>query len=154
MDHLGVSAKGFGVLTTVEMIAASACIIPASHFADKYGREPFVIATFAFFTLFPVLLLFSAGFPMLLLAFTVRGLKEFGDAARKALIIGCCDAQRRGQMVGTYYLIRDLLVSGAALLGAVLWQISPRVNLISATATGVIGTLFYVLTLQKRTATD
>ena len=155
MDHLGVSAKGFGVLTTVEMIAASACIIPASHYADKYGREPFVIATFVFFTLFPVLLLFSAGWPMLLLAFAVRGLKEFGDAARKALIIGCCNPQRRGQMVGVYYLIRDMLVSGAALVGAALWQIGPRVNLVTAAAVGAIGTVFYVLTLEKRlSATD
>jgi MFS family permease len=130
-------------------MVASACILPASHYADKYGREPFVIATFVFFTLFPILLLFSVSMPMLLLAFAVRGLKEFGDAARKALIIGCCNPQRRGQMVGVYYLIRDLLVSGAALLGAALWQIGPRVNLISAALIGAIGTLFYVLTLQR-----
>ncbi|MBA3882524.1 MAG: hypothetical protein H0X73_07360 [Chthoniobacterales bacterium] len=30
---------------------------PAAHFADKYGREPFVIVTFGFFTLFPLILL-------------------------------------------------------------------------------------------------
>src|SRR3954469_14197116 len=46
MDNLGFSAREFGVLTTIEMIAATLCIIPASHFADKYGREPFVVATF------------------------------------------------------------------------------------------------------------
>lgn len=149
MDNLGLSAKEFGVLTTVEMIAATVCIIPASHFADKYGREPFVIATFIFFTLFPLVLLYSSTFSMLLLAFTIRGFKEFGDAARKALIIGCCDAQRRGQMVGAYYLIRDLLVSGAALLGAALWKFGPQVNFISATAIGALGTIFYVLTLRR-----
>ena len=149
MDNLGLTAKQFGVLTTVEMIAATACIIPASHYADKYGREPFVIATFVFFTIFPLILLYSTTFPMLLLAFAVRGLKEFGDAARKALIIGCSDARRRGQMVGAYYLIRDLLVSGAALLGAALWKFGPQVNFITASAIGALGTLFYVLTLKR-----
>ncbi|MDQ3118005.1 MAG: MFS transporter [Verrucomicrobiota bacterium] len=149
MDNLGLSAKQFGVLTTVEMMAATLCIIPASHFADKYGREPFVIATFVFFTLFPLLLLYSHTFPMLLFAFAIRGLKEFGDAARKALIIGGSDPRRRGQMVGTYYLIRDLLVSGAALLGAALWQFGPQVNFIGAAAIGAVGTIFYILTLQR-----
>src|ERR1051325_9153304 len=50
-------------------------------------------------------------FNMLACAFAIRGLKEFGDTSRKALIIGYSDPQRRGQMVGTYYLIRDLIVS-------------------------------------------
>ena len=149
MDNLGMSAKEFGVLTTVEMIAATLCIIPASHFADKYGREPFVIATFGFFTLFPLILFYSTTFPMLLLAFTIRGLKEFGDAARKALIIGCAAPSRRGQTVGAYYLIRDVLVSGAALLGAALWKFGPQVNFLSATAVGALGTIFYVMTLRR-----
>lgn len=149
MDDLGLSAKQFGVLTTVEMIAATLCIIPASHFADKYGREPFVIATFVFFTLFPLILLFSTTFPLLLFAFAIRGLKEFGDAARKALIIGCAEPARRGQMVGAYYLIRDLLVSGAALLGAALWKLGPQVNFISAAAVGALGTIYYIMTLKR-----
>jgi len=149
MDNLGLSAKQFGVLTTVEMLAATLCIIPASHFADRYGREPFVIATFGFFTLFPLILFYSTTFPMLLFAFTIRGLKEFGDAARKALIIGCAEPGRRGQMVGAYYLIRDLLVSGAALLGAALWKFGPEVNFMSAAAVGAFGTLFYILTLNR-----
>lgn len=149
MDNLGLSAVQFGVLTTIEMIAATICIIPASHFADRYGREPFVIATFVFFTLFPLLLLASGSFAMLAIAFTIRGLKEFGDSARKALIVGCADARRRGQMVGAYYLIRDVLVSGAALLGAFLWKFGPQVNFITATAVGALGTVFYVCTVKR-----
>src|SRR5712675_3795694 len=39
MDYLGMSGKQVGVLTSVEMMAAILCIIPASHYADKYGRE-------------------------------------------------------------------------------------------------------------------
>jgi len=149
MDNLGMSAKQFGVLTAVEMIAATACILPASHFADKYGREPFVLATFVFFTLFPIGLWLSSSFGMLVVAFALRGLKEFGDTARKALIIAYCEPQRRGQMVGAYYLVRDLFVSAAALLGALLWQFGPATNFFTAAAMGAAGTLFYLGTSRR-----
>src|SRR5438552_10704988 len=75
MDYIGVSAKQVGVLTTVEMLAATLCIIPASHYADRHGREPFVIVTFIMFTLFPVSLLMSRSFSALVIAFMIRGCK-------------------------------------------------------------------------------
>src|SRR5438309_10573522 len=40
MDYVGATAKQVGLLTTIEMLTAAICIIPASHYADKYGREP------------------------------------------------------------------------------------------------------------------
>ena len=149
MDNIGISAKQVGILTTVEVAAASLCIIPVSHFADKHGREPFIFVTFAFFTLFPLMLWLSNSFQMLLLAFTVRGLKEFGDTSRKALIIGYCESGRRGQMIGTYYLIRDLLVSTAAIAGAYLWKLGPAVNFLGATAFGLAGTIFYFFAIRN-----
>lgn len=152
MDFVGADAKQIGLLTTIEMLAATLCIIPASHYADKYGREPFIFVTFIMFTLFPVMLWFSGSFAMLVLAFAIRGLKEFGDTARKALIISYCDPQRRGQMIGAYYLVRDLLVSSAALLGALLWKFGPGVNFASATILGAIGTLYYLFTLRRAAA--
>ncbi len=149
MDYLGTDAKGVGLLTTVEMLAATLCIIPASHFADKYGREPFVFVTFIMFTLFPVTLWLSGSFAMLILAFAIRGLKEFGDTSRKALIISYSDPQRRGQMIGAYYLVRDLVVSLGALGGALLWKYGPGVNFITASALGAIGTIYYLVTLRR-----
>jgi MFS family permease len=149
MDDLGVSAKQIGILTTVEMLAATLCIIPASHFADKHGREPFILVTFVFFTLFPIALWISGSFSLLLLAFTIRGLKEFGDTSRKALIIGYCAPERRGQMIGTYYLVRDLIVSLAAILGAWLWKLGPSTNFLGAAAFGACGTIYYVVTLRR-----
>jgi MFS family permease len=152
MDYIGVSAKQFGLLTSVEVLAATLIIIPASHFADKFGREPFVIATFVIFTLFPVSLWLAGTFPMLIVAFAIRGLKEFGDTSRKALIIGYCEPLRRGQMIGTYYLIRDLLVSTGALVGALLWKLGPGINFVSATILGAAGTIFYICTLDRRSS--
>lgn len=149
MDHIGVSAKQFGILTTVEMLTATLCIIPASHFADKNRREPFILATFVFFTLFPLALWISGSFAMLLVAFTIRGLKEFGDTSRKALIIGSCEPQRRGQMIGAYYLVRDLLVSAAAILGAYLWKLGPATNFLGAAALGLCGTVYYFASTRR-----
>jgi MFS family permease len=153
MDYVGVNAKEVGILTSVEVIVASACIIPASHFADKHGREPFVLATFGFFTLFPVALWLSNSFMLLVLAFAIRGLKEFGDTSRKALIIGYCAPERRGQMIGAYYLVRDLLVSTGAILGAWLWKLGPGANFLGAAIFGVCGTVVYLIAFSwKRPA--
>src|SRR5262249_47357836 len=148
MDYIGVSAKEVGVLTTVEMLAATLCIIPASHYADRYGREPFVIATFIMFTLFPISLMVSRTFPALLVAFAIRGFKEFGDTSRKALIIGYCDPGRYGQTIGTYYLVRDMIVSAAAILGAYLWSQGAALNFMVAAALGIAGTIFYIKTVR------
>jgi MFS family permease len=149
MDYIGVSGEQVGVLIAVEMATAMLCIIPASYYADRYGREPFVIVTFIMFTLFPIALLVSRSFPALIIAFIIRGLKEFGDPSRKALIIGYSDSERRGQMVGAYYLVRDLIVSTGAILGAYLWKLGPGLNFVGAAALGLAGTIFYVRTIRQ-----
>src|SRR2546426_3049830 len=59
MNHGGLSAQQFGVLTAIEMVTAMLCYIPVARLADKYGQHPFVLATFVFFTLFPVSLLWA-----------------------------------------------------------------------------------------------
>src|SRR5207237_400598 len=149
MDYIGMTGRQVGVLTTVEMLAATLCIIPTSYFADRYGRERFVIATFIMFTLFPISLILSRSFPGLVIAFAIRGFKEFGDTSRKALIINYCDSQRRGQMVGAYYLVRDLIVSTGAILGAYLWNLGPGLNFLGAALFGIAGTIFYIRTIRR-----
>jgi MFS family permease len=149
MDYIGVSGRQVGILTAIEMLAATVCILPASYYADRYRREPFVIVTFIMFTLFPISLLMSRSFSGLVIAFTIRGLKEFGDTSRKALIIGYSESKRRGQTIGTYYLVRDLIVSTGAILGAYLWKLGPALNFLGAAALGMGGTIFYVKTIRQ-----
>ena len=151
MDNLGVSAAQAGMLTAVEMIFSIACLLPAAHLADRYGREPFVLGTFVFFTLFPLTLWAAGGLAMLTVAFAVRGLKEFGEPARKALIIGFCPAESRGELVGAYYLIRDLIVTVGSVAGALLWKIGgPSANFLTAAAIGAVATLFFAATLRQK----
>lgn len=143
MDSGGVTAQQFGYLVTFEMVTAMLCYIPVAHLADKYGRRPFVLITFVFFTLFPVTLLWAHDFKWLALAFVVRGLKEFGEPARKALIIGEAAPELRARTYGAYYLIRDCTVTTGSFLGAWLWSMSPQANFIGAAVCGALGTIWF-----------
>ena len=53
-------------------------------------------------------------------------------------------------MVGAYYLVRDLIVSTGAILGAYLWNIGAVPNFLGATALGVVGTIFYIRTIREQ----
>ncbi len=138
-----VSGLQFGVLSTVEMATALLIYIPVAYLADRGHKKPFVQMTFVFFTLFPLVLLFCQSFWPLVGAFALRGLKEFGEPTRKALIMDLAPENRKAGMFGLYYLLRDLVVSVAAFGGAFLWIIGPEVNLWVAFGFGVLGTCWF-----------
>lgn len=144
MNDFGITGTQMGVLVGVEVGAAVACYLPASFLADRYGREPFIIGTFVLFTLSPVMLLFADSFAGLALAFAVRGLREFGEPARKTLIVQYSPGHQRGQVVGSYYFLRDTLASLGSVLGAALWTLGPRVNFTCAALFGAAGTATYL----------
>ena len=143
MDQGGVTARQFGYLIGFEMVTAMVCYIPVAHLADKYGRRPFVLATFGFFTLFPLTLLWAHSFAGLALAFMVRGLKEFGEPARKALILGEARPELRARTYGAYYLIRDCVVTSGSFLGAWLWSFGPQANFLGAAGFGALATTWF-----------
>jgi len=138
-----VTAFQFGLLTAIEMATAVLVYIPVAHLADKTTKKPFVVVTFVFFTFFPLVLLFCRSFVWLIPAFVLRGLKEFGEPTRKALILDLAPESCKAGMYGLYYFMRDVCVSVAAFGGAFLWQVSPATNLIVAFACGVVGTIAF-----------
>ena len=142
----------FGLLTTVEMATALLIYIPVAYLADRGQKKPFVQMTFVFFTLFPLVLLFCQSFWPLVGAFVLRGLKEFGEPTRKALIMDLAPENRKAGMFGLYYLLRDMVVSVAAFGGAYLWIIGPEVNLWVAFGFGLLGTCWF--TWQGRDLSD
>ena len=150
MNHGGLNAEQFGWLVAIEMVTAMLCYIPVAHLADKHGQRPFVFATFIFFTLFPISLLFAHTFGWLVVAFAIRGLKEFGEPARKALIIAQAPPDLRARTYGAYYLIRDCTVTTGSFLGAWLWSISPQANFIGAAVCGLLGTLWFWQKILRR----
>ena len=152
MNHAGVTARQFGILVSCEMVTAMVCYIPVAHLADKYGRQIFVLVTFGFFTLFPLSLIWAHSFGTLVVAFVVRGLKEFGEPARKALIIGEAVPELRARTYGAYYLIRDCVVTSGSFLGAWLWSIGPKANFLGAAICGVLGMLWFWWFIYRRSA--
>ena len=150
LDHAGISAEQFGCLVALEMVTAMVCYVPVAHLADKHGRHPFILATFAFFTLFPISLLWASSFGWLALAFVIRGLKEFGEPARKALIIGEAVPELRARTYGAYYLIRDCVVTSGSFFGAWLWKLGPQINFAGAAICGLIGTAWFWWFIGRR----
>ncbi|MBF0426589.1 MAG: MFS transporter [Magnetococcales bacterium] len=145
-----VSASAFGLLTAIEMGTAILIYLPVAWLADRAAKGPFVLITFLFFTLFPLLLLWADSWEMLVIAFIVRGLKEFGEPTRKALILDLAPPQHQATAFGGYYLVRDSVVALGALAGAFLWQLGPQVNFLVAAAFGGVGSLWFLLRGEGR----
>ena len=140
-----VSAIQFGFLTSIEMVTALLVYIPVAYLADRGGKKIFVLITFVFFTLFPLALLFSQSFAVLVPAFILRGFKEFGEPTRKALIMDLAPEERKAAVFGLYYMLRDMVVAVAAFGGAFLWMISPAANFLTAFIFGLAGTIGYAI---------
>jgi len=140
----GITPVQFGYLTAIEMITAMSIYIPVAYLVGKSSKKPFVAMTFGFFTAFPLVLLYSRSFTWFVIAFIVRGLKEFGEPTRKSLIMDLAPEGKKASVFGLYYLIRDIVVSFAAFGGALLWEASPETNFLVAFGFGVIGTLYFI----------
>jgi len=138
-----VSELTFGWLSAIENMTAVVVYVPVAYMADRFGKKPFVLITFAFFTCFPLALMQSQSLGPLVAAFVLRGLKEFGEPTRKALIMDLAPEGRKAALFGLYYLIRDVLVAFAAFGGALLWRVSPELNMKVAFGFGILGTLWF-----------
>ncbi|HYX24330.1 MAG TPA: MFS transporter [Thermoanaerobaculia bacterium] len=143
LDVLGGTAVEFGALTSVQMIAATLVYVPVARLSDRMNRKPFVLLTFAFFALFPLVLVTAHGAGWLAAAFVVAGLRETGEPARKALIVDLASAGARGRAVGLYYLIRGLAVFAAPLVGGWLWILDRRLPFYVAFGVGAAGFLVH-----------
>ncbi len=143
----GVTASQFGLLTAVEMVVALLVYIPVAYFADRMKKKPFVTITYTFFTLFPLILWLSTSFLLLIIAFVIRGLKEFGEPTRKSLIMDLSPERQKPVYFGSYYFYRDVTVAGSAVLGAFLWKNkTPALTFITSTVFGLVGTIIFAIT--------
>jgi MFS family permease len=145
MNIQNFSAIQFSLLTMVEMLVALLIYIPVAYLSETIHHKYLIVITFIFFSIFPIVLLFSTNFNLLIVAFIIRGLKEFGEPTRKALIVRLAPTDHKASTFGTYYLFRDTVVSIVSLSSAYLWLISPQVNFITASILGFIGTFIFVI---------
>ena len=149
---VGISAPRYGVLVAVQTATTIIVSIPASTIADRFGRKPFVIATFVAFSLFPLAVVAAHSFGGLLLAFVIGGLREIGEPSRKALIVDFAQPALRARTVGLYYLIRSVAIAPAAFVGGLLWEQRPSLPFIAAVLIGAAGTVVFTLSVREEHA--
>src|ERR1043166_1166690 len=146
---LGVSVVRFGTLVAILFVTTLVIYVPAARAADRIGRGPFIIATFCAFALYPLAIISAHGFPGLVIAFIIGGLREIGEPARKAMIVDFAEPRLRARSVGLYYLLRSLAITPAALVGGLLWKLTPQTPFAIAGITGVIGTFLFISTVRE-----
>jgi len=152
INVIGISAPAYGVLVAVQMTTAIVSYILVARFADRMGRKPFVMATFAAFALFPVAVVLARDFATLVAAFVVGGLREIGEPSRKALIVDLAAPSLRARSVGLYYLIRSLTITPAAFIGGLLWEVTPALPFWMAGLIGLVGVVVFAMTVEEHYA--
>jgi MFS family permease len=147
---LGLPAWRFGLLVGVQMATSIGSYFITAALGERTGRKPFVVATFACFALFPVAVVLSRGFPSLLVAFVIGGLREIGEPSRKAMIVDAAEPTLRARTVGIYYLVRSVAIAPASTIGGWLWHVAPITPFIAAGAVGLVGTMVFALTRDEQ----
>lgn len=147
-----VSPATFGWLIGLAMATSLVVYIPVSRVADRRGREPWVLLTFGFFALFPLLLSRSSSLAGLVVAFVAMGLREIGEAPRKAMIVDLARDDRRSVDVGTYYLARGLAVFPASIVGGALWRTAPQLTFEVAATVAALGAVVFAFGAMRRPA--
>src|SRR5262245_33435168 len=143
-EVLGISPLAFGWLIALQRVTNVVVYLPLAPLSDRMNRKPFVLITFAFFALFPLMLVTANGVVGAALAFIVAGLWEIGEPARKALIVDLAHESVRGRAIGMYYLLRNLSVFPTAMVGGLIWStLGPPFVFSVAFGIGVVGFLTY-----------
>jgi len=150
INVVGLGATAYGVLIGVQMTTSIVSYLPVVRLADRGGRKPFVIATFIAFAAFPVAVVLAHDFATLVVAFVVGGLREVGEPARKALIVDLVQPSVRARSIGLYYLVRSVAIAPAAVVGGLLWEITPALTFWVAGAVGLVGVVVFAATVNER----
>jgi MFS family permease len=148
----------FGVLLGIEMAVALASMVPVARLARRVGLKPVVALGFAVYAVFPALLVTApADAGVLALLFAVSGLRFAGLPAHKALVVGPAERDAGGRVTGSYYLVRNVVVTPSAALGGVIYgglalpgvgQViagSPTLAFGAATVIGLLGTGYFLV---------
>ncbi len=139
------SPQTFGLLIALRSLVSIASYWPGVRLAFAVRRELAVGLGFVAYAVFPLVLAGATSGPFLALAFVVAGLREFGEPARKALLVEHAGSRSIGDTLGTYLLVRGLLVSGAGYLGGLLYAVAPTLPFRVAAVVGFVGVALYAV---------
>lgn len=148
LNVLGRGYVEWGWLQSLMTATSVIMYIPAAKLADRAGRasrRPFVGATFLFFAAFPLALVLAPSAIWLTGVFIIAGLREFGEPARKALIMDLGDREGMGRRMGAYYMVRGIAMCPAPLLGGLLWGWRPAAPFVLGGLISAAGLAWFVL---------
>ena len=77
--------------------------------------------------------------------FIIGGLREFGEPARKALIMDLAARDGLGRQIGAYYMVRGVSVIAAPLIGGVLWDSNHVAPFLVGGIISSLGVLWFAL---------
>ncbi len=144
VGHLNPDAY-FGVLLALEMIVALIVMAPMANLTRRIGLKPVVALGFAVYAVFPAILVAAPATPLVLaVVFAFSGLRFAGLPAHKALIVGPAESDAGGRVVGSYYLVRNVVVIPSAAIGGWLYATSPTLAFGLATVVGLLGTGYFL----------
>ncbi len=144
-----VNLQIVGILLGFQVTVSILSYLPAAVVAEKIGKKPVVIISFLCFSLYPILTIYSTTVPMLFVAYFIAGFREFGEPARKAMIVDRCNPDSRGENVGLYYTIRSLSIIPGSIVGAYIWVISPKLTGLIAMIIVLIGLLIFSIFVHE-----
>jgi MFS family permease len=150
---LNILKRGYVEWGSLQSVAAATSIItyiPIAKLADRAGsasRRPFIAVTFLFFSIFPLALVLVPSAAWLIPIFIISGLREFGEPARKALIMDLAGQSSLGRQMGAYYMVRDIPMSIVPFIGGLLWGWNPVFPFVLGGAVSGIGFLWFLFAI-------
>ena len=139
------SPSTFGLLIALRSVVSIASYLPGVRLALAVRRETVVAIGFLAYAAFPFALAYATNVKWLALAFVLGGLREIGEPARKSILVEQAGNTPVGDVLGTYLLVRGLMVAAAGVVGGALYQIAPALPFKVATGVGLAGLLLWVL---------
>jgi MFS family permease len=137
-------AAFFGLLLAVELGVALVTMVPTARFTQRVGLKPVIAGSFFVYAIFPILLISAPANPLVLVVlFAFSGLRFAGLPAHKALISGPAEVGESGQVTGSYYSVRNIIVIPSAALGGWLYGMSPTLAFSVATVIGLVGVGYF-----------
>jgi MFS family permease len=139
-------AAFFGLLLALELGVALVTMMPTAKVAQRVGLKPVIAGSFFVYAIFPILLINAPANPLVLVVlFAFSGLRFAGLPAHKTLISGPAEVEESGQVTGSYYSVRNIIVIPSAALGGWLYSMSPTLAFTTATIIGLVGVGYFAV---------
>ncbi len=150
-EEINLSEVSVGLLFTAQGIVTLLATIPMGTIADQVGRKPMIILGMIVHAIAAMLVIFSGGFWLLLLAMTFRGLgRATSNPSITAMFSGLVPVSKRGRGMGIFSIFQNVGLVAGATVGGLLYDFSSIESPFTACfIVGLFGALVVLLTVSE-----